>query len=51
MSAGGKKWHYLAVKSFPRLLSALISNHVGGFFCLNYFHSCNTKNRLKKHVM
>ena len=65
MSTDGEKWHYLALKSFPtfdvkkwcsfavKSLSALLrgttSNHNGGFYCLNYFHSYSTKNRLKKH--
>ena len=35
-----KKWHYLAVKTFPELHIEIeiTSNHVGDFCCLNYFH-------------
>ena len=45
----GKKWHYLAVKSFPALLRGIKSNHNGYFYCLNCFHSYHTHNKLKKH--
>ena len=44
-----EKWHYLAVKSIPRLFRGITSNHDGDFYCLNCFHSYRTKNRLKKH--
>ena len=65
MITDGKKWHYLAlkierifysgkwcnrpVKSLSRLLRTMTSNHYRDFYCLNCYHSCSTKNRLKKH--
>ena len=48
MITDGKKWHYLAVKSFSALLRGITSKHVGDFSCLNCFHSYRTKNKLKK---
>ena len=45
----GKKWHYLAVKSLSALLRRIASNHKEDFYCLNCFHSCSTKNKLKTH--
>ena len=44
-----KKWHYLAVKSFSALHRVIPSKHNGDFSYLNYFHSCSTKDKLKKH--
>ena len=49
MITGGKKWHYLAVKSLSALLRGKTSNHNGDFQCLNFFQSHSTKNKLKKH--
>ena len=48
MITDGKKWHYLAVKRVSALLRGITSNHNGGFYCLNCFHSYRTKNKLKK---
>ena len=31
------------------LLRRITSNHKGGFYCLNCFHSYSTKNKLKRH--
>ena len=45
----GKKWHYLAVKCLSALFRGIISKHDGDFYCLNCFHSYNTKKKLKKH--
>ena len=42
-------WHYLSIKSISRLFRGITSNHSGDFYCLNYFHSYRTKNKLKKH--
>ena len=42
-------WHYLTVKSIPRLLRGITSYHLRDFYCLNCFHSYTTKNKLKKH--
>ena len=41
------RWHYLAVKSLPVLLRETTSNHDGGFYCLNCFHSYRTLTKLK----
>ena len=46
----GKKWHYLAVKTFPALFKGITSNHQRTFSCLNCLRSLRTKNKLKKHV-
>ena len=46
----GKKCHYLAVKSLSALLKGITSKRDGDFYCLNCFHSCNTKNKHEKHV-
>ena len=49
MITDDKDWHYLTVKSISKLLRRITSNHAGDFYCLNFFHSYTTKNRLKKH--
>ena len=46
---GNNNWHYLAVKSIPRLLRKITSNHNGDFQCLNCFHPYTTEKKLKKH--
>ena len=37
------------MKSLFVLLKGILSNHVGGSYCLNCFHLYRTKNKLKKH--
>ena len=49
MLTDGEKLHYLAVKSLSVLLRGIASDHNGDFYCLNCFHSYNTKNKLKQH--
>ena len=49
MIADGKKWRYLAVKNFSRLLRGITSNQEGDFHCLIFFHSYGTERKLKKH--
>ena len=49
MITDGKKWHYLEVKSLSALLRGITPKHKEEFYCLNYFHSYTTKNRLKEH--
>ena len=49
MIGDGEKWHCLAVKSLPRLLRGISSNHVGNSYCLGCFYSYSTPNKLKKH--
>ena len=44
-----EKWYYLAVKKLSALLKGITSNDYGDFYCLNCFHSCTTKNKIKKH--
>ena len=44
-----EKWHYLAVKKLSALLKGITGNDYGDFYCLNCFHSCTTKNKIKKH--
>ena len=36
------------MKTFSALLRGEKSNHNGDFYCLNYFHSYSTKEKLKK---
>ena len=54
MITDGKKWHFLAAKSFSSLIRGVTSNHNGDFYCLNCFHSYSTEKNLKnmkKYVM
>ena len=45
----GEKRHYLSVKSLSALLRGIKGNNNGGFYCLNFFRSYTTKNKLEKH--
>ena len=49
MISNGENWHYLAIKSLPRLLRGITSNHDGDYYCLNCFHSYRTGNKLNVH--
>ena len=49
MITNGKRYHYLAVTNLSALLEGKSSNHHGGFYCLNWFNSYTTKNKLKEH--
>ena len=49
MISNGENWHYLVVKSLSGLLTGTTSNHKEDFYCLNYFHSYRTKNKLETH--
>ena len=49
MITNGKKQHYLAVTDISALFQKISSNHDGDFYCLNYFSSYTTKNKLKEH--
>ena len=49
MITDGEKWHYLVVNNLSGILSGIISNHYGDFYCLNCFHSYRTKNKLEAH--
>ena len=37
----------ISVKKLPALLKEIMSNHHGDSYCLNYFHSFATKNKLE----
>ena len=45
----GNRQYYLAAKSLSALLRGISSSNNGDFYCLNYFHSDRTLNKLKKH--
>ena len=49
MITDGEKWHYLAVKRLSALFRGITSKHDGDFYCLNYFQSYTTENKLKKY--
>lgn len=51
MITDGKKWHYLAVKTFQFYLEEQRKefNNNRDFICLDLFYSLRTKNKLKKH--
>ena len=46
MITNGENWHYLSVKSLSAILRGIISNHVGDFYYLNFFHSCSTNEKV-----
>ena len=49
MITNGEKWHYLAVKKLSALLKGITSKHKGDFYCLNFFYSYRTEEKLEKH--
>ena len=49
MISDGQKWHYLVVKNLSRLLRGKTSNHKEDSYCLNFFHSYRTENKLEAH--
>ena len=49
MIGNGKKQPYLAVTNMSTLLAKKSSNHDGDLYCLNYFNSYTTENKLKEH--
>ena len=48
MITDSEKWHYLAVKIWSALLKGITLKRKGNFYCLNFFRSYSTKNKLKK---
>ena len=42
-------WHYLPIRSIPRLLHGVTSTYKSEFYCLNFFHSYRTLKALKNH--
>ena len=51
MITDGKKWHYLAAKSFSALLRGTTSDNNRDFYSLNCFHLYSTKEKLKNIKM
>ena len=49
MITDSTKWHYLAITNLSALLEGKSSNHHGDVFCLNFFNSYSSKNKLKEH--
>ena len=49
MITDGEKWHYLTVKNLPGLLRRITSTTKEDFYCLNFFHSFRTRNKLESH--
>ena len=49
MIPNGERWHYIAVKKLSALLRGITSKHHGDFYCLNYFHTLSTENKLESH--
>ena len=47
MITDNKNWHYLAIKTIPKLLRGITSNHVGHFHCLNCFIRTQQKRNLQ----
>ena len=47
MITDGEKWHYLTVKNLSGLLRGITSNHKEDLYCLNYFRSYRTINKLE----
>ena len=44
-----ERWHYLSVIILSALLRGISSSNNGDFYCLNWFYSYCTLNKLKKH--
>ena len=49
MITDGEKWHYTAIKRLSGLLRGVTGNNNGDFYCLNFFHSYRTENKLENH--
>ena len=49
MIVDGEKYHYLAIINLSGLLEGNSSNHESDSYCLNWFNSCKSKSKLKKH--
>ena len=49
ISKEDKRWHYPTVKKLFALFRGITSKHHGYFYCLNWFHSVATKNKLQLH--
>ena len=47
MITDGEKWHYLAVKKLSALFRGKTGNNNGDSYCLNFFQSYTTENKLK----
>ena len=49
MITDGEKCHYLALKRLSALFRGITGNNHGDFYCLDFFQSYTTENKLKKH--
>ena len=49
MITDGEKLHSLDVKSLSALFRRITGNNNGDFYCLNFFQSYTTENKLKKY--
>ena len=47
--AGGRQWHYLAVKNLLELLRIITCKYYVDFYCSNCLYSFRTKNKLESH--
>ena len=47
ITTDGKKSNYFVVRSLSALLRGIASSNNGNFYCLNWFHSYLTHNKLK----
>ena len=53
MITDGKKWHYLAVKKLPALLTGITSKYFRDFYCLNCLHNNPKKSsttKINEHI-
>ena len=49
MISNREGWHYLVAKKVSEWLKGITSKHHGDFYCLNWFHSFATENKLQSH--
>ena len=51
MTTDGTKWHYLTITNLSALRQGKSSNHHKDFYCycLNWFNSYTSRNKLKEH--
>ena len=49
MIGDGKKYYYLTITNLSGLLKGISSNYKEAFYCLNWFNSYTTENKLKEH--
>ena len=49
MIPNGEGWNYIEVKKLPALLRGITWKHYANFYCLNWFYSFRTENKLESH--